>query len=79
MEYACTDLEQDATASMLSSMKGIKMSGLTQTLSTVIQNLRVEEIKFASKFRTLQIALITLGKYPCTTNYAWESVRLTFH
>jgi len=44
-----------ATTSMLSSMKGVKMSGLTQTLRDNIHKLRMEELNISKKFRKLLI------------------------
>lgn len=41
------------TSTMLSSMKGVKMSGLTIKLTTMIQGLRIDEVKSAGKFRTV--------------------------
>ncbi|KAL1959109.1 hypothetical protein VTO42DRAFT_2896 [Malbranchea cinnamomea] len=44
-----------ATSAMLSSMKGIKMCGLKQTLMTNLQNLRRDELNISKKFRRLLI------------------------
>jgi len=44
-----------ATTAMLQSMKGVKMGGLTETLSKTIQDLRVEELQISKKFRKLLI------------------------
>ncbi|KAH8808808.1 putative multidrug resistance-associated protein [Xylogone sp. PMI_703] len=43
----------DATATMLGSMKAVKMLGFTQKLTQVIQALRVEELCLARRFRKL--------------------------
>ncbi|KAH6703299.1 multidrug resistance protein MDR [Leptodontidium sp. MPI-SDFR-AT-0119] len=40
-----------ATTAMLSAMKGIKMCGLTDILSSTLQALRVEELNISKKFR----------------------------
>jgi len=44
-----------ATTAMLSSMKGVKMCGLTETLTKTIQDLRVEELTISKRFRKLLI------------------------
>lgn len=50
------------TASMLDSMKGIKMCGLKQILLTSMQKLRVKELSISKRFRRLLIWNMTLGK-----------------
>lgn len=52
------------TATMLSAMKGVKMTGLTPTIEKYIQGLRLGEIKVAAKFRKCLVAFIALGKNP---------------
>lgn len=52
------------TSTMLSSMKGVKMAGLTAKLTTLIQSLRIDEVKSASKFRTVLTAAVTAGWTP---------------
>lgn len=47
---------------MLSCMKSVKMLGFSETLAAVIQKFRVDEINSATKFRTLQIVMITIGQ-----------------
>lgn len=49
-----------ATASMLGAMKGVKMSGLTNDMSTSIQNLRNEEVASSRKLRLLLITIVNL-------------------
>ncbi|KAH6623990.1 ABC transporter [Chaetomium sp. MPI-SDFR-AT-0129] len=44
-----------ATSAMLSSMKGVKMCGLKDTLLTNLQQLRVDEMRISKKFRRLLI------------------------
>lgn len=44
-----------ATTTMLSSMKGVKMSGLTDVMSKTVHNLRLEELQISRKFRKLLI------------------------
>jgi hypothetical protein len=48
-----------ATTAMLSSMKGVKMCGLTEVLRDDLQNLRIEELEISKKFRKLLI--VTMG------------------
>ncbi|KAF4340908.1 multidrug resistance-associated 1 [Fusarium beomiforme] len=43
----------DVTASMLSSMKEVKMLGLTDVLNNMVQSLRVNELDLSKKFRKL--------------------------
>ncbi|KAG5781567.1 hypothetical protein H9Q73_004760 [Fusarium xylarioides] len=43
----------DVTASMLGSMKEVKMLGLTDVLNNMVQNLRVNELDLSKKFRKL--------------------------
>ncbi|KAF5682935.1 major facilitator family transporter [Fusarium denticulatum] len=43
------------TSQMLGSMKGVKMCGLTDVLSTRIHNLRTDELRISGKFRRLLI------------------------
>jgi ATP-binding cassette, subfamily C (CFTR/MRP), member 1 len=51
-----------ATSAMLSSMKGIKMCGLKQTLYDNLHNLRMEELQISKKFRRLLIWNMAFGK-----------------
>jgi len=44
-----------ATTTMLSSMKGVKICGLTETLTKTIQDLRIEELNISKRFRKLLI------------------------
>lgn len=53
-----------ATTAMLSAMKGVKMCGLTDTLSKTLQELRVDELRISRKFRKLLIWNMTFGKSP---------------
>jgi hypothetical protein len=48
---------------MLGSMKGIKMSGLTQKMSELIGNLRVKEVQAAKMFRHLNVYGAILGMH----------------
>lgn len=50
------------TSEALGSMKGIKMSGLTASISKQIQGLRDFELSESTKFRQLQIALVSISK-----------------
>lgn len=51
-----------ATSVMLGSMKGIKMSGLKQTIFDNLQHLRVEELRISKRFRKLLIWNMMFGK-----------------
>lgn len=44
-----------ATSSMLDSMKGVKMGGLTEVLRDDLQQLRIDEMDISKKFRKLLI------------------------
>ncbi|KAF1838182.1 canalicular multispecific organic anion transporter 1 [Decorospora gaudefroyi] len=44
-----------ATSAMLSSMKGVKMGGLTEVLRDDLQQLRIDELNISKKFRKLLI------------------------
>ena len=57
-----------ATTSMLSSMKGVKMSGLTEVLHEDLQSLRVQELEISKKFRKLLIW--TMAFCPCDDSAA---------
>lgn len=52
----------DATAKILGSMKTIKMTGLEQKMSTILQNRRNNEIRQSEKFRRLLIVVVGFGK-----------------
>ncbi|PLB43601.1 P-loop containing nucleoside triphosphate hydrolase protein [Aspergillus steynii IBT 23096] len=51
----------DVTASMLASMKEVKMLGLTDTLTEKVQNLRVSELRFSKWARKLLCLRVLLG------------------
>ncbi|KAH8723179.1 P-loop containing nucleoside triphosphate hydrolase protein [Phaeosphaeriaceae sp. PMI808] len=55
-----------ATASMLSSMKSVKMLGISTQLGAAIQKMRLDELGSATNFRILQIIMITLAYLPQT-------------
>lgn len=50
------------TSQMLGSMKGVKMCGLTDVLSTRIHALRNDELRISGKFRRLLIWNMVLGE-----------------
>ena len=52
----------DTTASMLGSMKAVKMLGFTDVLATMIQALRVSELNLSSLYRRLTCIRDFLGK-----------------
>jgi hypothetical protein len=47
---------------MLSSMKGVKMAGLTQKLTEIIQNLRFAEVMSGHKFRMMTVWNLIFGR-----------------
>lgn len=47
---------------MLSSMKGVKMAGLTGKLTSIIQGLRLTEVKSAYKFRMILAWTSVMGE-----------------
>lgn len=55
------------TSSMLSQIKGIKMMGLTDYFSSVVQNLRVSELDMSKKFRMFIVRIILIGMYSSST------------
>lgn len=52
------------TSSMLGSMKGIKLSGLTQGLESIIETLRLDEIRSSADFRLLGAYTSTIALFP---------------
>ena len=48
---------------MLSSMKGVKMAGLAQRLTDIIQSLRLAEVMSGYKFRMLTVWNMVIGGY----------------
>lgn len=52
------------TANVISNMKHLKISGLATPVERLIQNMRVDELATASKFRTVYIIVITFGYAP---------------
>ncbi|PMD49040.1 ABC transporter-like protein [Hyaloscypha variabilis F] len=51
----------DATAKMLQSMKGVKMLGLSTKISSIVHQLRVDEIATSLKMRKLFVVMIAFG------------------
>lgn len=52
------------TANVISNMKHLKISGLARPVENLIQAMRVDELKAASRFRTVYVIAITLGFLP---------------
>lgn len=52
----------DATSKMLGGMKAVKMLGLTDRMRSLVQQLRVDEIKSSMWYRKIIIIRLTLGK-----------------
>lgn len=59
-----------ATTAMLNSMRGVKMTGLTDVLREDLQRLRVEELHISKKFRKLLIW--TMGICKLLRNQSWR-------
>lgn len=47
---------------MLAQIKGLKMMGLTDYMSELIQNLRVTELECSKKFRMFIVRIILISK-----------------
>src|SRR3569833_139974 len=62
MEHIQTRVAE--TAHMLSNLKQLKISGLAQPAEDSTQQLRVDELKAASKFRTLYVSNMAFGYAP---------------
>lgn len=52
------------TASIISNMTGVKMSGLTKQVGNIVQDLRTEELKSASRSRLLMVFSTVLAFTP---------------
>ncbi|KAF5525068.1 ABC transporter atnG [Colletotrichum aenigma] len=52
------------TTTMLSEMKAVKMLGLTQVMSNMVQNHRTDEIETSKSFRKLLVATLLLSLSP---------------
>ena len=52
------------TATVIASMKNLKMSGLSPAVSDFVQKLRVEELSVGSRFRKIAIIAAILGYVP---------------
>jgi ATP-binding cassette subfamily C (CFTR/MRP) protein 1 len=52
------------TANVISNMKHLKISGLTLPVEDLIQNMRVDELNTASRFRTVYVIVVSLGYTP---------------
>ncbi len=50
------------TTAIIGAIKGVKMSGLTETVSEQIQGLRAFELDESKRFRRVQIANICIGR-----------------
>lgn len=48
---------------MISSMKGVKMSGLTDRLTEHVQYLRIQELIAGTNYRMMQIYTVIIGEY----------------
>ncbi|KAI0121748.1 hypothetical protein BJ170DRAFT_644151 [Xylariales sp. AK1849] len=54
------------TSSLLGSIKGVKMLGLTRKVSETVQRLRLAEIASARKFRLMLLAVVIVSFVPVT-------------
>ncbi|EFE43741.1 ABC multidrug transporter, putative [Trichophyton verrucosum HKI 0517] len=61
---SCSQLRIGTISSMLSSIKPLKMRGRTEILSSIIQNIRLQEIRLANRFRMLLVWTTGLGYIP---------------
>jgi ABC-type multidrug transport system fused ATPase/permease subunit len=52
------------TADVISKMKHLRISGLTVPVEDLIQKMRVDELKTASRFRTVYVTVIAFGYTP---------------
>ncbi|KAE9372462.1 ATPase-like protein [Stipitochalara longipes BDJ] len=52
------------TASVVSNMKHLKISGLAGPVETLIQSMRVDELNTASRFRTVYVIVVVFGYVP---------------
>lgn len=52
------------TANVISNMKHLKISGLAVPVEELIQNMRVDELQAASRFRTVNVIVIVFGYVP---------------
>lgn len=51
------------TSSVLSQIKSIMMTGLSDYLSSIIHNLRVSELDLSKKFRMFIVRIILIGTF----------------
>ncbi|KAJ6023717.1 ABC transporter integral membrane type 1 [Penicillium herquei] len=51
----------DITAQVLTSVKGVRMAGLTDKLFTIIQKMRVDEVRMSERFRRLLILVVAVA------------------
>ena len=52
------------TANIISNMKQLKISGLAVPVEELIQNMRLDELQAASRFRTVNVIVIVFGYVP---------------
>lgn len=58
------------TSSALGNMKGLKLMGMTDIVSSDIQNLRVKELDLSKKFRKLIVWMNCICTFPISANSA---------
>jgi hypothetical protein len=66
-----------STASMLGSVKNVKMMGLAKFMSHNIQDQRVRELKSANGYRWIVLITQSIGKFYTSTTYFREHVLIS--
>lgn len=56
-----TEKRINFTTSILGSIRNVKYLGLTETMSNMIESMRMEELKISKNFRKLQSIRICMG------------------
>jgi hypothetical protein len=56
---------------MLSSLKGVKMTSLTEKTRNIVQNFIITEVISAKTFRMMQVYTPSLGKNNVVFNFTW--------
>lgn len=56
-----TEKRINFTTSILGSIRNVKVLGLTEVMSSMIEGLRTEELEFSKKFRQLQSIRVCMG------------------
>lgn len=67
------------TSSTLDQIKGIKMMGLSDRISSLIQSLRIAELNSSKAFRMFFVWITVIGKAPSNKSFTSSSTSLTWH